>query len=240
MGKSGQVAARPGDTIAGAVRFLIMTAGFWCLAFGFALVILAGLGVAPWTTLHIGLTNHLPLTVGQTTQLVGLLVLLGALAVGVRPRLGTWLNMAAVGLFLDLILAAGFIPAAAGFAARWGYLVAGSAIAALGMSGCLSADLGAGPRDSLMLGLVRVTGRQVGEVRIGLDLCAVTTGYAMGGPVGLGTVVSAMLIGPCVQVWLSLFTFIASRTSAGRVLSPPPVRGARSPLPPARAGKPAD
>jgi len=217
-----------------------MTAGFWLLALGFALVIQAGLGVAPWTTLHLGLTNYLPLTVGQTTQLVGLLVLLGALAIGVRPRLGTWLNMAAVGLFLDLILAAGFIPAATGLAARWGYLVGGSATAALGMSGCLSADLGVGPRDSLMLGLVRLTGRQVGEVRIGLDLCAVTTGYAMGGPVGLGTVVSAMLIGPCVQVWLSLFTFIAGRTPAGRVLRPPPVRGSRSPLPFARAGKPAD
>jgi uncharacterized membrane protein YczE len=239
MEKNEQGIAHPGDAVAGAVRFLIMAAGFWFLAFGFALVIQAGLGVAPWTTLHLGLTNYLPLTVGQTTQLVGLLVLLGALALKVRPRLGTWLNMAAVGLFLDLILAAGLIPAATGFAARWGYLAAGSALAALGMSGCLSADLGAGPRDSLMLGLVQATGRPVGQVRIGLDLCAVTTGYAMGGPVGLGTVVSALLIGPCVQVWLNLLTLIARRTPAGRVLRPPPVRGSRM-LPPARAEKPAD
>ncbi len=234
------MSACPGGPVVKAGRFLVMTAGFWFLAFGFSLVIQAGLGVAPWTTLHLGLTNHLPLTVGQTTQLVGLLVLLLALAVGVRPRLGTWLNMAAVGLFLDLILASGFIPAAAAPAARWGYLVAGSAIAALGMAGCLSADLGVGPRDSLMLGLTRLTGRQVGEVRIGLDLGALTTGYVMGGPVGLGTMVSAMLIGPCVQGWLSLLALVARTTPAGKVLSPPLVREPRPPLPLARAEKPGD
>ena len=234
------MASRPGELAAKAVRFLIMASSFWFLALGFSLMIQAGLGVAPWTTLHLGLTYHLPLTVGQTTQLVGILVLLGALALGVRPRLGTWLNMATVGLFLDLILAARMIPAASEVGTRWAYLLAGSGIAALGMAGCISADLGTGPRDSLMLGLVQITGRQVGEVRMILDLCALTTGYFLGGPVGLGTVLSAILIGPCVQGWLSLLALMARSTPAGRVLRPPPVRRPRLPLPLARAGKPAD
>ncbi|MDQ7794456.1 MAG: membrane protein [bacterium] len=220
------------------VRGLILIGFFFVLAYGYALIIEARLGVAPWVTLHIGLTNHLPLTVGRATQLVGLAVILLALALGVRPRIGTWLNMILVGYFLDLVMAAGLLPPASGPARSWLYLFLGSVVMGLGVAGYLSAGFGAGPRDSLMLGLTRITGRPVGGVRTGLELAALGTGYLLGGPVGAGTVISALLGGPALQFWLALLGPVARTRLGGRLLSPPAARGFRPFAPPVPGGRP--
>jgi len=204
-----------------AVRFVLLLAGFFLLAYGSAMVIEAHLGVAPWTVLHLGLAGRLPLTVGMATQLVGLAVLLGAVALGVRPRLGTWLNMLMVGFFLDMVLRADLVPAFASGPARWVGLLGGNMVATLGIATYLSVDLGAGPRDSLMLGLVRVTGRPVAQVRSTLELAVVGTGYLLGGPVGAGTVASALLAGPAVQAWLAVFWLAAGTRTGSRLLRPP-------------------
>lgn len=209
------------DPAALGARLIILFAGFFLLAYGFAMLIEARMGVAPWVTLHMGLANHLPLTVGRATQLVGLVVLLLALALGVRPRIGTWLNMFLVGFFLDVAVVEGLVPLAAGPVLRLFYLFAGSAVAGLGVALYLCADFGAGPRDSLMLGLTRVSGRPVGGVRVALEITVVVMGYLLGGPVGIGTLVSAFLTGPAVQAWLILFSRAARTALGGRLLKPP-------------------
>lgn len=206
-----------------AFRWLWMLAGMTVLACGIRLQVLAGLGLGPWEVLHMGLSLHLPITFGQASQLVGLLVVAGAWLMGEPPRAGTLLNMGYVGAAYDAIAAAGLIPEPRGALGAWAWLVAGIALMAVGSAWYLSAGLGAGPRDGMTLALARRIGRRwrgqdqggglrraepgVGPVRMALEGCATLTGYLLGGPVGAGTVAVAALIGPAMALAIPRFAF---------------------------------
>lgn len=170
--------------------------------------IVASLGVAPWHVLHIGLTRHLPITVGRASQIVGCVVLLAAVILGVRPRLGTWANMFMVGYFLDLVASLGLVPKVSSLSGRVALLVLGLLVQSLGIASYICADLGAGPRDSLMLGITQKTKWRVGTVRSLLECSVVTIGFLLGGPVGVGTVVNALLNGPLVERYLLMLSWL--------------------------------
>jgi uncharacterized membrane protein YczE len=220
---------RPELTVRGAALLARMTGvalGLMPFALGIVLTLRAGLGLGPWLVLSDGLTRVLPLSFGLATILVGLLVVVVAAALGIRPALGTLMNMTLVGLYADAILATGLLPdlGAAGWDARLvglriTFLAVGIALTGLGTALYLKAGLGAGPRDGLMLGLSRRLRRPIAPVRTGIEVTVLALGVLLGGSAGIGTLVYALGIGPAVAFW---FRRLHVRTAA----APAPARDA--------------
>ncbi len=183
-------------------RLAQLVLGLWLYGATMALMVESGLGLDPWDVFHEGLTHHLPLTFGQVVILVGAVVLLLWVPLRQRPGIGTVLNVLLIGVAVDVTLA--WLPTPDHLAVQVTFLLLG--VVGNGLAGALyiGADLGTGPRDGLWTGLVRRTGRSVRLVRTALELTVLLVGFALGGTVGIGTVVYALVIGPVVQVFLPL------------------------------------
>ena len=165
-----------------------------------AMLIRSGLGLDPWDVFHQGLANHLPITFGQVTILVGALVLLLWIPLRQRPGIGTVLNVFVIGLAADAGLAA--MPDVTGLPGQIAMLLGG--VVANGLAGALyvGARLGPGPRDGLWVALTKRTGHSIRVVRTVLEVTIVAIGWLLGGVVGVGTVVYALAIGPIVQFFM--------------------------------------
>ena len=169
-----------------------------------ALLLRAALGLEPWGVLTYGLVLHVPLSYGQMVIASSFVVLLLWIPLRQWPGLGTVLNAVVIGLATDATLAV--VPPIEGLG--WRALVMVLAVVGNGVAGALyiGSQLGPGPRDGLMTGLSRRTGRSIRLVRTGLEVTVVTLGWLLGGVVGLGTLLYALLIGPVVQLFLPLLT----------------------------------
>ncbi len=159
----------------------------------------SNLGMSPWGVFQFGLAKILPLTFGQVSQVVGLAVLVLGWALGFPPGLGTVANMYLVGLFIDLVMAWNLIPQPVGLVPQMVMLVLGIVVIGIASLLYLRAQLGAGPRDGLMVGLVTKLDRPVSQVRIAIEVTVLVMGFFLGGPVGVGTILNALLTGPIVQ-----------------------------------------
>ena len=189
------------DTVSGTPRRLVqLYAGLALYGLSMALMVRSTLGVMPWDVLHQGLARRLGWSMGAVIIVVGALVLLAWIPLRQRPGLGTVSNAVVVGLVLDAALAV--LPAPGGLPARVAFLAAGVLFNAVATAAYIGVHLGPGPRDGLMTGLVRVTGRSVRLVRTSVEVGVVATGWLLGGTLGAGTVVYALAIGPLVQVFL--------------------------------------
>lgn len=168
------------------------------------LMVRSGLGLDPWDVFHEGVAGLTPLSFGTVTILVGAVVLLAWIPLRQRPGVGTIANVVVIGLAADATL--WLVPDPEHLGLQVAYLVGG--IVGNGVAGGLyiGAGLGPGPRDGLMTGLVRRTGRSVRLVRTSLELTVLATGWLIGGTVGVGTVLYAVAIGPLVQLTLGWFT----------------------------------
>lgn len=173
-----------------------------------ALVLRAGLGLAPWDVLHQGLAEHLGTTIGQMVVAVSFVVLLAWLPLRERPGFGTFANAVLVGVFVDLTLLV--LDPVQSLAVRVLLLLGGVLLNGLATALYIGASLGPGPRDGLMTGLVRRTGRSVRLVRTLIEVTVLVVGFLLGGTVGVGTLLYAVAIGPVAHALLPLFT-IASR-----------------------------
>lgn len=164
----------------------------------------AHVGVAPWEVLHIGISGKTGLSVGQISILVGA-VLVAFTALGLRERVGpgTVLNVIVIGLVLDWL--APVTPDPTFWPWQWAQFGAGLLLLGLATGAYVSAGMGAGPRDSLMLGLSRVTGWPAGRIRTGVELLVLLLGALLGGPAGAGTLAFALAVGPSVGWGLRLF-----------------------------------
>lgn len=194
------------------VRQLAMNiAGLFLYALGLVLTLRSHLGLGPWDVLHQGITRHSPLTFGQASVLVGLVIIVAGLLIGIRPGLGTVLNMVLVGYFFDRILATGLVPVPQSWAARVLLDLVGIVVVGLGSGLYIRSALGAGPRDGLMLGLHRITKRRLALVRACLETVVAVTGFFMGGTAGIGTVIFALGIGPAVEMGFRVFRVPSQR-----------------------------
>jgi uncharacterized membrane protein YczE len=173
-----------------------------------ALVLRAGLGLAPWDVLHQGLAEHLGTTIGQMVVGVSFVVLLAWLPLRERPGFGTFANAVLVGVFVDLTLLV--LDPVQAWPVRLLLLLGGVLLNGLATALYIGASLGPGPRDGLMTGLVRRTGRSVRLVRTLIEVTVLVVGFLLGGTVGVGTLLYAFAIGPVAHALLPLFT-IASR-----------------------------
>jgi uncharacterized membrane protein YczE len=160
----------------------------------------AGLGMMPWGVLNVGLEKMTTLTLGKVSQVVGLVVLLLGWLLGFPPGFGTFVNMYLIGIYIDWIIAARLIPLPETLPFQLGLLLFSVAFLGLGTLLYIRTGLGAGPRDGLMMGLVNKTGRPVSTIRGSIEITVLAIGYLLGGPVGIGTVISAMTVGYSVQL----------------------------------------
>ena len=171
---------------------------------GVAFMVAADLGLAPWSVLDQGISQHTGIPIGTVSILVGALVLLAWLPLRERPGLGTVLNVVLIGATIDVALLVLHTPGSA--LGRVAYLAVGVALWGPGSGLYIGAGLGPGPRDGLMTGLAA---RGVGSIRLvrtGIELTALAAGWLLGGSVGVGTLAFALTIGPNVQLFLPRLT----------------------------------
>ena len=185
-------------------RTLQLLLGLTLIGIGIALMVRSNIGLGPWDIFHQGLSYQLPLTIGQVSQAVGLLILAGLLVVRIRVGWGTLCNIILIGLIIDLVL--WWLPVVPFFPIAVLTFCLGIGMCGVGSGMYIGAQLGAGPRDSVMLWLSERTGWPIRRVRTGIEISVMSIGWLMGGQIGLGTILFALGIGPVVQwslqVWM--------------------------------------
>jgi uncharacterized membrane protein YczE len=194
-------------------RLVQLFVGLVAYAASMALMIRSRLGNMPWDVLHQGLARRVGFSIGFWVIALGLVILLVWIPLRERPGLGTISNILVIGFLIDLALR--LVPAQHVLAARAGYLLAGILLNAVATALYIGARMGPGPRDGLMTGLVRRTGRSIRLIRGGLEVTVVVAGILLGGTFGVGTILYAVCIGPLVQVFLPRLTIAASIPSPG-------------------------
>ena len=183
-------------------RWLRLVAGLALFAAGLALMVRADLGLSSWDVLHDALRLITPLTFGGAVIGVSVVVVVASLALGIKPGPGTVANVVLVGAFTDALLGTSFGGhlESSDLAVRLGVLVGGIAAIAFGTALYIGANLGAGPRDSLMLAVAKLARISPGAARAAIEVSVLVVGVALGGAAGVGTVVFAALIGPAINL----------------------------------------
>ncbi|MEU8827843.1 hypothetical protein [Streptomyces sp. NPDC048636] len=193
----------PGGSRRLARRLVQLYAGLALYGTSMALQLRSTLGLDPWDVFHQGVAKRVPLTFGTVTMVVGTAVLLLWIPLRQRPGLGTVSNVLVVGPAADATL--WLVPAPESLAVRIPLLLFSIVLCGAATGLYISARFGPGPRDGLMTGLHRRTGRSIRLVRTGIEVAVLVTGYVLGGSVGAGTVLFALTIGPLSQLFLRLF-----------------------------------
>jgi len=176
--------------------------GLVLFGLGLALMVIAELGLSPWDVFHQGVSERIGIPIGTVVIITGLLLLVFWIPLKERIGIGTIANAIVIGLTLDVALLV--LPESLdATAARWLAMLTGVVMVAIGSGFYIGAGLGPGPRDGLMTGLARITGRPIGLVRGVLEVAVLIVGWLLGGTVGVGTLVFAFGIGPLVQFFLN-------------------------------------
>jgi uncharacterized membrane protein YczE len=181
-------------------RLVQLYAGLLLYGFSIALMVRSHLGLAPWDVLHSGLTKWFPIDIGQALVIVSFVVMLGWIPLREMPGIGTISNALVIGLSTDGFLAV--LPSPHALGLRAVLLLAGVGLQGVATAAYIGAQLGRGPRDGLMTGLARRTGRSLRLVRTCMELTVVAIGLLLGGVAGLGTILYALAIGPLSQAML--------------------------------------
>ena len=184
--------------------------GLLVSAVGITMMLQANVGLEPWSVLQQGIAQTWGITYGVSSILVGAAVILIAIACGERVGAGTIANIVLCGIFIDTLLALGWIPLMNGLWSGVLMLVGGLELLALGTWMYMRSALGSGPRDALMVAMARKTGRSVGLCRASVELVIIFIGWRLGGQVGLGTVISAVGLGSLFNLNFALLRFDAA------------------------------
>ena len=178
--------------------FIVIQFGFALFGLSIALMIRSNIGTTPWAVLEVALSQLTNIRPGRISIMVGMVVLLGSLTLRERIGWGTLANIAFIGLWEDMFLS--YIPSIEDRLLLQSVMLFG-AIFMMGFASAIyiGVDAGAGPRDSLMLAFHRTTGLSIRLGRAIIEVTVVAIGWFLGGPLGVGTVIFAVLIGPAVQ-----------------------------------------
>jgi uncharacterized membrane protein YczE len=187
----------------------VLVVGLWIFGVGEALLVDAGLGVSPWTVLAQGIDSHVAIGLGWATFLVSLTVLLLWIPLRERPGLGTIANAVLIAAALGVTLP--LLPGPDALGWRVGEVLAGIALIGAGSGLYLTTGLGPGPRDGWMTGLHLRTGVPVTAVRLGIEVTVLVVGWLLGGVVGVGTLMFALLVGPAVGYGLGITGLVGGR-----------------------------
>jgi uncharacterized membrane protein YczE len=193
------------DLRAAAPRLPALLLGLVLFGVGIALMVEAGLGLGPWEALNQGIARQTGLEIGTVSILLGIPILVLWWPLGERPGIGTLLNVLFIGTSTNIAI--GLLPTPPEDAAvvRFAVMAVGVVVIAIGSGLYLSTDLGPGPRDGLMTGASHRFGWSIRRARTAIELTVLVIGAALGGTVGLGTVVFALGIGTLLQLALRVF-----------------------------------
>ncbi len=183
-------------------RLTQLAIGLILFGFSLALLVQAGLGLAPWDVFHQGVSERVGPSLGVVAIITSLVVLLGWIPLRERPGIGTIANAIVVGLAIDASLL--IVPEPTAIVPRLAMLIAGIVLNGVSTGMYVGAGLGPGPRDGLMTGLAK-RGWSIRGVRTGIELVVLISGVALGGTFGIGTVAFALAIGPLAQIFLPRF-----------------------------------
>lgn len=189
------------------IRLIRMVAGLFFFAVGIVMTINANIGLAPWDVFHQGLSNVLGITMGQASIMVGAAVVAVDYLLGEKIGIGTLGNMVLIGLFIDFLMLNNLIPQMQMFWTGVIQMVIGLFVIGVASFLYIGAGMGCGPRDGLMVALLKKTGRSVSLVRGVLEGGALVLGWLLGGTAGVGTVITAFLTGPMVQLAFKVLRF---------------------------------
>ncbi len=190
-------------------RLLILFSGLFIFGIGDSLLIVSGLGNAPWSVLAQGISKQSSLSIGFSTLLVSTLVLALWIPLKERPGFGTIANIAIIAIAIDLGI--NFFPHQNEIAGELIYVFAGILLVGLGSALYITCGLGPGPRDGWMTAIHRRSGIPIGRVRLGIELVVLSVGWALGGRVGVGTALFAALIGYSVALFFGVVSRLTHR-----------------------------
>ncbi len=176
---------------------------------GIVSTVVANLGLAPWDSFHQGLANVFGITFGQASIAVGLLLLLITFLLEEPLGVGTALNVVVIGIFIDIIMKNQLIPYHPSYVYRIGLMFFGMWVISVATWLYIGAGLGAGPRDGLMLTIMRKTKLSVASSRILIEGSVALMGFLLGGGLGLGTVLIFLFMGPILAWWFRVVRFNA-------------------------------
>ena len=188
---------------------IMLITGLFFFGLGEAIIIGSGSGVSPWTVLAQGISIRTDLSVGSTTFLISIGILIFWIPLKQVPGIGTILNAIIIASTIDLTLP--YLPQPNETYLKLLQVCIGIFIVGLGSGIYLISNLGPGPRDGLMIGLQKQTGTSIPLIRTILELSAVISGWLLGGVVGIGTVLFVFGIGPCVGIGLTLVEKISKK-----------------------------
>ena len=190
--------------------FFKLIIGFIIASIGVVMTINSNLGLSPWDVLHQGLSKITPLSIGGACIVVGLTVVLFSMFLGVNLVIGTILNTILMGVFIYWISYLNIIPLCSNFFTGTIMMILGMFLLGIGTYLYMSCGLGCGPRDGLMVALTKITKKPVKMIRAVIELSAMTAGYFLGGFVGIGTIITALGVGYCIQIIFTIFNFNAN------------------------------
>ena len=189
------------------VRVLKMAFGLFFCALGIVVKIKANIGYAPWDVFNVGLSKTFGFSIGFSNTLVGIVIVIIVLFFRERIGFGTVSNMLFIGIIIDIILHANIIKTPNNPIFNYLMLIIGLFITSIGTYLYISSAFGAGPRDSLMVILTKKTKIPVGVCRSIIELIVTIVGGLLGGMVGIGTIISVVGLGFCIQVTFKIFRF---------------------------------
>ncbi|MDK7741311.1 membrane protein YczE [Helcobacillus massiliensis] len=179
------------------LRILWLFLGLTGFGVGAGMLLLSALGTQPWNVMEAAIAERTGLTIGTVVVIVAFLVLALWVPLREKPGLGTFANALWIGPVMDVTIA--LIPAPEGLPGRVVMMFGGILVVGVFDAVYIGAQLGPGPRDGLMTGLHRRFGLPVGPIRLGIEVAVLAVGWLLGGPVGVGTVAFALLVGPVVH-----------------------------------------
>lgn len=190
-------------------RLLILIFGLTIFGLGDAFLIMSTLGNSPWTVLAEGISLNTPLNIGESTFIISVFILMLWIPLRQKPGFGTLANIVVIATAIELGLH--LIPSTENLSLQLFYIFFGITLVGFGSALYITCGLGTGPRDGLMTGLHYKTGVRVGRVRLGIEIIALSVGALLGGSLGIGTALFALLIGQSVAISLGVVERITSK-----------------------------
>jgi uncharacterized protein len=190
-------------------RMLVLIFGLMIFGIGEAFLVVTSFGNSPWIVLSEGISLNSSLNIGESTFLVSVVVLLLWIPLRQKPGFGTLANIVVIAASIELGLL--IIPTVDNVYMKYFYVLFGIALVGIGSALYITCGLGTGPRDGLMTGLHYKTGVRVGRVRLGIEIVALSVGAILGGSLGVGTALFALLIGQSVAISLGVLARLTLR-----------------------------
>ena len=190
-------------------RLFILIFGLTIFGIGEAFLVVTELGNSPWVVLSEGISLNSDLNIGQSTFFVSVAVLALWIPLKQKPGFGTVANIVVIASSLELGLF--IIPDVSNVFVKYVYVLVGISLVGVGSALYITCGLGTGPRDGLMTGLHYKTGVRVGRVRLLIEVAALSVGAALGGSLGVGTALFALLIGQSVAISLGVVSRLTKR-----------------------------